>query len=340
MKSGDRENIQVSEEAALWLQRLEQEDSPEVHKEFSEWLRGGALHVQEFLFAQAVWKEFDHIDADTRAKVDAAQASGAVIEFPQPHAPEARSKLLPSSMVSSRCHGRWRWVTAAGVAIVALGALALRLAPGAETYVTAIGGQESVKLDDGSVVHLNTDSRVRVQYSEHQRLVRLLEGEALFTVESDPSRPFVVLTDDTRIRALGTQFNVYRNASSVTRVTVLDGAVQVSRGSEPSVRLSAGDEARVERVGHIAKSAAPDARYAVAWRARRLMFPGTPIAEIAAEFNRYNRTQIRVEGETLRNRRMSGVFDADDPSPLIRFLEKDPAVALVERHGEIIVRAR
>jgi transmembrane sensor len=60
-----------------------------------------------------------------------------------------------------------------------------------------------------------------------------------------------------------------------------------------------------------------------AWRRRRLVFRKDTLAYIAAEFNRYNRTpKIRVEGETLRLRRFNGVFDADNPLPLLQFLKK------------------
>lgn len=79
---------------------------------------------------------------------------------------------------------------------------------------------------------------------------------------------------------------------------------------------------------------------AVSWRARRLMFPGDPVSAIADEFNRYNKTQIRIEGADLQTRRMSGVFNADDPSPLLRYLEGDPGVEVVRERDAILIRSR
>jgi len=222
---------------------------------------------------------------------------------------------------------------------------------GGNTYVTAVGEQTSLKLPDGSMMHLNTDSRAVVSYSDQERTIRLESGEALFTVQSDPSRPFEVLTASARIRALGTEFNV-RSSGTATRVAVVTGAVRVSAAGAvaPSagvsaprqtagLELQAGDEAQVN-AQQIVKTRKPNIERAVAWRARRLMFPAEPVSEIAAEFNRYNKKMIRIEGSRLQMRRMSGVFDADDPSPLLRFLERDPAVEVIKGEHEIVIRDR
>jgi transmembrane sensor len=64
-------------------------------------------------------------------------------------------------------------------------------------------------------------------FSSTDRLVRLDSGEALFEVAHDPNRPFIVEAGLISIEALGTQFDVYRRSVS-TRVTVIDGAVQIS----------------------------------------------------------------------------------------------------------------
>ena len=47
-------DLKTSEEAALWLHRLEHEDSAETRAAFAAWVRNGARNLEEFLFAQAV----------------------------------------------------------------------------------------------------------------------------------------------------------------------------------------------------------------------------------------------------------------------------------------------
>src|SRR5262249_31967908 len=128
------------------------------------------------------------------------------------------------------------------------------LADDAQTYRTGVGEQRRVELADGSVVHLNSKSRVRVIYSDRARDFRLLEGEALFKVGHDAARPFRVRAGDNLIRALGTQFNVLRRPSGTT-VQVIEGAVQVSthadEKSPAAAQLARGDEARIDDAGHL-----------------------------------------------------------------------------------------
>ncbi len=354
-------DLKVAEEAAYWLHRLRAEDTPQTHAQFSAWVKKSTLNLQEFLFAQAVWKELDHVDPAMREKLWSVGDEEPVIPLLEGRG-RAASVLQSRSEPLRRRRFVWTLTAAASLAVLALASvLFVDLPLRRGVYATDIGDQKAVKLEDGSVVHLNTRSRAEVRYTERERVVTLLEGEALVVVEHDGSRPFYVLTEAARIRALGTQFNVYRGSAAETRVAVVQGLVQVSartdpademdagRGAPPtspaaeptgsSIQLAAGDEAAVA-AGEIVKAPVPDVERAVAWRARRLVFPGDPVGEIVTEFNRYNRTQIRIEDDELRSRRMSGVFDADDPSPLIEYLARDPEVVVQRAGNEIVIRPR
>lgn len=345
-------DLKVSEEAAVWLFRLHEEDTPTVRAEFDAWVRQGAANLQEFLLAQAIWKEMDHIGPQMRERLWSADDVSAVVDFP------GKGTARAPACARRRAH---RWMIAAAVAAVAvagLGALSLwsglpfSLLGRADVYATEMGEQKSVKLADGSVIHLNTASRAEVRIGEQERVIRLVSGEALFAVAPDPRRSFTVLTDDARIRALGTEFNVYRTGRADTRVAVVEGLVQVDlvgpggsrSGAGPGasatdVRLKAGEEARIS-AGHLAKAQKPDIDRALSWRQRRLIFPGNPLIEIAEQFNRYNREQIRLEGESVRARRISGLFDADDSSPLLQYLERDPAVEVVRSKEGVLIRPK
>ena len=93
-------------------------------------------------------------------------------------------------------------------------------------YHTAVGEQRMVTLEDGSTIQLNTDTAVNVTFSDDNRDIRLLQGEAAFTVARDPDRPFTVRSDSLYAHALGTIFSV-RLQENRNSVTVLEHAVQV-----------------------------------------------------------------------------------------------------------------
>lgn len=232
-----------------------------------------------------------------------------------------------------------RWVSAAAAAIV-VGAVAAGLYFNSrpERLETSIGEQRSVRLEDGSLLTLNTASTVELRFERDHRRVNLLAGEALFSVAHDAARPFDVISGETTARAVGTRFNVDRRESGTT-VTVVEGKVAVfmtaagtPEGARDTRLLEAGEQltSAANQSGEVARA---DAKTAIAWTERKLVFERRPLAEVAAEFNRYNRRIIEIRGEELRHREVTGVFQADDPDSFLAFLARLPGVS-VERPDE------
>jgi transmembrane sensor len=118
------------------------------------------------------------------------------------------------------------WAAAAIIACVVGGAGLYLYAQTNLNYETGIGEQRFVKLVDGSTMELNSRSRVRIRYSSLERDVDLIEGQALFHVAKDSARPFIVHSGSILVRAVGTQFDVYRKSSGTT-ITVVEGLVAV-----------------------------------------------------------------------------------------------------------------
>jgi transmembrane sensor len=351
----------LAEEAAQWLIELE-EPGPQALQAFATWLERSPRHVEEFLLAAAVWKEFDDFDVDRRMEIrqliDAARSNVRQLH------PEAASGRDDGRLERPPSRYRMLAVVSAIAASVLAGIALWLFGTGTpDVYATSRGEQRAFKLDDGSVVYLNTQSRVEVRFSDAARDIRLLEGEAMFTVEHDAARPFRVTADHTVIQAVGTRFNVYRNVAGTT-VSVVEGIVQISPMEDLAAqsrslstasddgptaaqqvaagpaRVAAGEQVRVSRDGEIVKRAVPDLANVVAWRERRLVFRGDTLEDVAREFNRYNTLQIRLEDDAVRGRRLTGVFDADDPRSLVLFLGRDATLAVEDGPQEVVIRQR
>jgi transmembrane sensor len=358
--SADRpETPALAEEAAHWLIELE-EPGTAVLRRFAAWLETSPRHVEEFLLVAAVWKAFDDFDAERRLDIQRLidDARNNVLPLAVRSAEELATPLTPRG---SRTRRRLAMAAAIVAAVIAGWSLWWFETLPPHTFATARGEQRALKLEDGSVVYLNTQSRLEVHFSQKVRAIRLLEGEAMFSVERDASRPFRVMAGSTVIQAIGTRFNVYRSDAGAT-ISVVEGVVQISPDAASSqsqtslapvtpvaaramlpepkpTRVSAGEQVRVLRDGGIVKRTVPDLSQIVAWRERRLVFRGDALTEVAAQFNRYNSVQIRVAGDTLASKQITGVFDADDPRSFIQFLERDGELS-VEEHGEdILVRS-
>lgn len=354
MNCDHRHRFRISEEAALWLIRLEEDDSPQCRAEFMAWSRLSPQHVEEFLLAKATVEHLGVVDPERKIDLATLAAPGdidGVVPLRPGEASPHATSAVERAPLRHGAGGRLNWRRFVGFAasiVVAVGIVGLlhEMSP-AHTYSTAAGNQQVIKLKDGSVLYLNTQSRAEVLFTERAREVKLLEGEALFVVEHDSARPFRVVAGDATIQAIGTRFNVYRHGDA-TRISVVEGAVRIASKNatdsqvsqiEP-VKLTGGNEADVV-AGKIVPSVNPNVEKAVAWRARRLVFDGDPLETVAREFNRYqSRTPIRLEGTDIRRRTVSGVFDADDPRPLVKFLEEDAELNVTEDKDEIVIRKR
>jgi transmembrane sensor len=368
-----RLNGQISEEAAEWFIEFRTGDIDIAgRRAFDSWLRSSPQHLCAYLEIAAIWNEGGSLDArrelDLDALIDLARREDKVVSLDgrSPEAPAASRSDRASRPTGMKAR---RLAIAASVAFVVVSAAALLWLQfyGAATYETVVGEQRSIRLADGSVVTLNSRSRVLIGFTKHERTVELLEGQALFQVAKNPARPFVVRSGDANVRAVGTQFDVYKKRSG-TIVTVLEGKVAVlasidpganssdpyalpaqprltfeESGQQPSVPepdavlLSAGEQLTVSaqalpRPTHVNVAAT------TAWRQRQLIFESAPLAEVAEEFNRYSTRKLIVEDLTSNELRLSGVF-VTDPDFLVAYLRARADITVYETSAEIrIVR--
>jgi transmembrane sensor len=325
---------QITNEAAEWLLRLEDNPDGRGHTDFVAWLKLSPRHMDEFLMVEAAYRAVSHADAGRRLDIGKLVTEARADILPLPGNPDIPSAIARNASPAYGREGARRLAQAATVLIVAgITFLAFHIMRD-DLYSTDIGEQNSFKLADGSLLHLNTHSAARVRFTDERREVELVQGEAFFTVRQEASRPFSVRAGVATVQVLGTSFNVYRRNAEHTRVSVIEGRVQLD--SQP---LEAGQEADAKGAG-VAINANPNIGAAIAWRQRRLVFRTTPLAEVAAEFNRYN-TELRLElnSDALAQRRITGTFNADEPQTLVRFLRQDPAVRFDTRNGVVTIRA-
>jgi len=203
-------------------------------------------------------------------------------------------------------------------------------------------------LADGSVLELNGDTAAEVTYTAAERRVRLTRGEAHFTVAKNPARPFRVEALGIAVRAVGTAFNV-RLGDGEIEVLVTEGKVAVSEVervvpsalvpvAEPSptrwgqrvppsdTLLIANERALLVTTGpaaapRIERIAPEAARQALAWQGPSLVFHNTPLAAVAAQFNRRNPVQIVLADPALAALPVGGSFRPENVESFIRLLE-------------------
>ncbi len=341
------EVLNIATQAAEWLRIMRTSDLRD-DEAFLKWLKRSPLHVRELLLAYRLDQKLTQLDAEHRIDIDeliAGLSSNVLAMNPR--------STLPSSPALPRPR-RARWIAGLAASAAAIGIAAVIpqfVKDRDESYATNVGEQRNFELEDGSVVWLNTHSRIRVSMDNDARRIDLEYGQALFDVAHDATRPFRVYVDTSVIQAVGTQFDVNRDGEQVA-VSVVEGTVQIMRSDsigqfalapEPKIalpRITAGEGATVTSEGQVSKIANIDAEAAIAWRQQQLVFEDTPLTQIVSEFNRYNRTpQLRVEDIEVGALKFNGVFGARNPESLLTYLSNSSLVAYERRGDEVIIRA-
>ncbi|SCW51767.1 MULTISPECIES: FecR family protein [unclassified Pseudomonas] len=297
----------VRDAAAQWFVRLQAPAmSVEERQRFEAWLDEHANHRDEIQLLQGIWSATDLLPKERLR---------ALCE-PPAERPKRRPLL--------------RYAVAAGLFAVALG-LGLFSGLSSSTdysgeYATALGERRHIALPDGSMIDLNSRSRVRIQFAHRQRRVELAEGEALFSVEHDAGRPFTVDAGNGQVTVTGTRFDVRRDADK-TRVAVAQGSVKVQgqvqgRAASPAqlVSLTAGLGTQIDAQGNVATPYAVNTEALTAWRNGKLVFNDAPLKEVAEEVSRYRTQPLRVGSAAVGNLRLTSVFRADDPEALLKAL--------------------
>lgn len=245
---------------------------------------------------------------------------GALARAQALYARVGRVQLTDANRTVSQVPARWRWARVGALA-ASLAALTVALVIGfaAPQTATRRGEVRLVPMPDGSAIMLNTATRISTHFTDAQRQVRLLEGEALFNVAKDPSRPFVVEAGDTRVRAVGTSFSVRRMSDGSIQVLVREGVVEVTRdggdaGSGP-VRAIANTKLISHSGDPVQAQVLANAEVAreLGWREGQISFDGVSLQQAADEFARYNDTRITFATAAIAKRKVTGLFAANDP---------------------------
>jgi len=303
--------LTAEEAAAAWLLRRDAGHDIERDPGFVAWREGNADHAKAWSHAAAIWDLVDEPARDdplfTALRRDALQA--------RPQRPAWTIAAMAAAVVVGVA-----LLTAPWVRNIFDGPSPIATRPSSATTY-AIGGDapETIALPDGSRVTLAANAAMAVDYQGGRRAVRLLRGEAYFSVVHDAGRPFEVTAAGRTITDLGTEFDVQLGEGVMT-LTLAQGAVAVSpaRGGGPALLLAHPGQQVTAAPGEADRVGRADLSEALAWRKPLLDFSSTPLPEAAATVNRYGGGHVRVPDPRVAAIQISGQYRAGDPARFAR----------------------
>jgi transmembrane sensor len=310
--------------AAEWILRRDRGDlTAEERARLEVWLSEDSRHREAYLKLLELWR------------------FSAALKAWRPAHGQVDTRVLDGTMRRpDLAHRSWPLAIAAAIILLVVAASAVFLRQRQGVFTTQVGGYQRLLLEDGSVLQLNTNSKVRVRLSDTRREVSLLQGEAYFDVARDAHRPFDVVAGETVVRALGTAFSVRLREPTRVDVVVTQGRVAIKEAGSSKSILTAGEIAEAQPASVRSQKVQPaELTRRMAWQTGMLYFKDKPMAEVVAEFNRYNHRQIQIADSETAALEVGGSFKANDLPSFLAAIHGVRDIS-IEDSGERIVLSR
>jgi len=310
MSPSQENQTDIALEAAHWVVRAQADafGDPDILR-LTEWLEADPAHARAFEAALATWGDAEALRA--AAPVRASEDVVSLGDF--------RRRAAARKAPIWRSPGAVAGMAAALAAAVLIPMFALKGAP-ARIYETHKGQRQTVALDDGSSLELNTGTRVSVQMSSRARRLVLVRGEVALKVTHDASRPLTLTAGEAEITDLGTEFNVRRDGDGSVAVAVREGEVQLAENGAAPTTLHRGDIAvhRAGIAGAVVGHGDPD--QAFAWQNAHAIYRDQPLSAVVKDLNRYFDTPIIVDDQAGKLR-LSAILTLDSEPLVVRRLQ-------------------
>lgn len=268
---------------------------------------------------EEVQAEFDkmwHSNARPEFSYDGKALYQSILEEKE----NIRSLNVHREPVDQRQFSTSWWKVAAAIALLIVSVLVIQQFTSGNTGPELVqvvksnpAGQKSkVYLPDGTIVTLNSESRLTFNENFEDGRNVSLEGEAFFDVTEDTSRPFTVHSGSLATTALGTSFNIKSYNNEQTEVVLVTGKVKVQKmNSDEMVVLIPGEKASLTPDDSSIKKAEANVESITYWKDGILYFDKTDIEEVVETLERWYGVEIAVSGD-LPDLNCSGTFQKNE----------------------------
>lgn len=323
----------IEAKAQEWCIRLRNSDDVDQAKtraEFEKWFAMSLSHQQAYRRAEAIFEMSGILKGSSR------------------HGTERK--------ISERINFAGFWIPIGLAAAVAAILVTIFYRPASDVVPEAIavvatmtkevstrpGEIREVRLVDGSMATLDTDSRIEINISKTERLFRLSRGRARFEVASDP-RAFRVQVGVGELLARKAVFDVAFNNNDIS-VAMISGSADIRPMAQyavymlPPVELSQGSRfafrANDFTIRPPAQSAERD------WPSGWAEYPSIRLGELITQANQYAVKPIILDDKTLADLEVTGRFKISDPEAVAVSIQKLFDLVLIRHADGIHLRRR
>ncbi len=247
----------------------------------------------------------------------------AYAEFEQLWTDLAQLQPLNKPLALPRRKPVWRPALAIAAALLCA-VLAPHLGAPRELYHAQVAGHakgmRTLHLPDGSTLYVNANTRIRMEFTAHQRILHLDKGQLYIEVAADQERPLYVQAGEANVRVVGTGFDVRRSEQQLV-VSVAHGQVAFEPDrTHPAALLQARQRASYQYANGTLQQQTLNAQDVADWRSGHLAFRNRELASLIDELSLYRPQAPLQVSKAVAQLKVSGNLDVNDPDALLNAL--------------------
>jgi len=310
---------EIEDIATGWVAKVERGLTPEEQTALDDWLQTNSRHLGAFVRAQAAWIHAER--ATALGTMPVAQAA------PEPEVVVPGAVPLEDGF-ERRQPNRRRFIAGGGAIAASVAAAYFVGSDRHRTLESGVGEIRHLTLQGGTILTLDTDTRIDIALSSADRLLELVRGKIFLSVMQRQETPLIVRVGNLALETVEGAFGLQNLTASSVVALVTEGRLIASQsqgmfGQKRSVAvekdhaLSLSPNAQLVG-GDVHPVAAPQREQLLAWRDGMLSFGGETLADAVRAFDRYSTTRIVVVDPGIARQKVTGLFKADDPRGFAR----------------------
>lgn len=317
--------------------------------EFQQWINSDSKRKKRVEELYTIWEDarYAHLKVDISEAWNKLSLKIEEADKNNPLASKSIAKIRPinSDIKINRHHGKWErrqpgrrtfatLLLAASVVMAISVSILIFYSQGmgssgnqskstiVQELSTKEGERATYVLSDGSRVILHAESLLEVplEFSDDSREI-FLQGEAFFEVKHDTSRPFIVRSENSQTKVLGTKFLIkaWENTSSSVEVLVTEGEVAVSKIKRDQLEVENEVHIRENQLGIFHLDADPevtsvtDMNWYLGWTIGKLDFDDRPFSEVITKLEKWYVIDIVLDDRSIGDLKLSAEFDYSQP---------------------------
>lgn len=300
----------IEQQATLWLIKEKDGLSKIEQNELNSWLNDNTDHQNAYDFNKMLQTSFQTLPSDMLEELSTKTNKGAsrtkIIEVIKPLA-FAAMILLTLSI------GMFRYLDDSKPVYM-------------DDYITKNQINKKIFLPDDSTIVMDVKSKINIVFYKNTREVEFLKGKAIFSIAKDEKRPFIINSQNTRIKVVGTKFEV-TNIENTTSIKVKEGTVKVSQTynsykEKRNFILKEGNQLSLDQNGKILTYGKIDIDKIATWEKGFFLFSDMPLLEAIGNFSRYTDLKVQYENSLVSHTLITGKFSISEFSNFIEALPK------------------